>query len=63
MRFAIIENNIVINVIDADENFINEFYPEAVNVTDKICGRGFIYRDGEFEPPASIADEDNGETL
>lgn len=63
MRFAIIENNIVINVIDADENFIEELNSDALDVTDKICGIGFTYENGQFLPPVSFADKDDAETL
>lgn len=63
MRFAIIENNLVINVIEADENFVNELEFTAIDVTDKICGIGFSFVDGEFHPPVAFADVDDSETL
>lgn len=63
MRFAIIKDNKVVNIIEADENFIIENNLDAIDITDKICGLGFSYLDDEFIPPPSIADTDNGKTL
>jgi len=46
-RYAEIENGFIINLIVADESFINEHKPEAVECPDFV-GVGDEYRDGEF---------------
>lgn len=60
-RFAIVENSIVINVFCADENFVNQFYPNAINVDDSVCV-GDSYENGKFFRPI-IVDNNNAETL
>lgn len=62
-RYAIIENNTIVNVINADEQFISEHYPEAILCADNV-GVGDGYIDGQFISN-SLAEviETNGETL
>jgi len=58
MKFALIENNVVKNIIVADQKFIDENRLSAINVDDIYCGIGFIYKDGEFiQPQPELADE------
>jgi hypothetical protein len=47
-RYAEIENDLVINVIIADSDFIAEHKPEAIECPDFI-GVGDKYIDGKFE--------------
>lgn len=51
MKFAIIENDVVVNVIAADQDFVDKHYPDAINVDDVFCGIGWSYIDGEFIAP------------
>lgn len=46
-RYAEIEDKQIINVIVADEQFINEHKPNAIECPDWI-GVGDKYEDGEF---------------
>lgn len=47
-RFAIVENEKVINVIEADLDFVDANYPDALECPDFI-GCGDKYIDGKFE--------------
>ena len=50
MEFAIVQNNIVENIIVADEAFVQEFYPDAIRI-DNLENRpsvGWLYQDNEF---------------
>lgn len=53
MKFAIIENGIVQNVIVAEQDFINKNFPNAINVDGIICGPEWLFIDGEFFPPVA----------
>ena len=59
MNWAILENGIVVNIIVADESFIEIHFPNAVNITDTTAGIGWTY-DGEVftAPPAPIEETD-----
>lgn len=59
MRYAIIDGSKVINVIEADQTFIDEHQLNAVSVKDKNCGIGFTYIDDEFFAPVTQIDETN----
>lgn len=59
-RYAQITDNVVTNVIVADEIFIEQFVPNAIQCPDLI-GVGDIYRNGIFEKKVVIKDE--SETL
>lgn len=47
-RWAIVENDVVINIIIADTDFAKHYFPNAINVDDLECGVGAIYKDGSF---------------
>lgn len=53
MKYAIIESELVTNVIMADKDFVDANYPTAVDITDESPqpGRGWAYSEGEFTPP------------
>lgn len=59
MRYAIINNDIVINIIVADQEFVDQYYAGAINVDGVDCGIGWSYTDGEFiaPPPPDQDDE------
>ena len=54
MRYAIIENNIVTNIILADQEFIDELGAVAVDVTDVKCNIGDMWNGTSFAPPAPL---------
>jgi len=52
-RFAVIENEVVVNCIVADDEFVAEFYPTAIEIDDVVpepCP-GWWYKDGQFICP------------
>jgi len=54
MRYAIIENGLVVNVIVADAGFIAAHVaaPKTAVAVDGIqCGPGWTYSNGTFTPP------------
>ncbi len=51
MRFAIIENGIVANIILADQEFIDEFDAEAICVEDVQCNIGDMWDGKVFKSP------------
>lgn len=55
-RFAEVVDKIVINVIVADQAFIEEHKPEAIECPDFV-GVGDKYEDGEFSRVISYADD------
>jgi hypothetical protein len=52
-RYAIIENQLVVNVIVAEQEFIDAHYPDAVLTNDAVCV-GWNYVDNQFILPAPI---------
>lgn len=46
-RYAIVQDNVIVNIIVADENFITEFYPDAILCQANV-GVGDGYADGQF---------------
>ena len=60
MKYAIINNDIVINIIVADQEFVDQYYAGAINVDGVDCGIGWFYIDGEFIAPIV---EDDSETF
>jgi len=53
MIFAIIENGLVVNLIVADQDFVDKVYPGSVDVTD-LDPRpeiGWIYEKKKFKEP------------
>lgn len=55
MRFAIIENSVVTNIILADQEFIDELGVVAIDVTDVDCNIGDMWNGTSFAPPAPVA--------
>jgi len=57
-RYAIIENNKVINIIDADADFA-EIYDGEIVLVDKSVGIGYDYINDEFSytPPTKTNEE------
>jgi hypothetical protein len=51
MKFAIIENNVIRNIIVAEQDFIDTNYPDALNVDDINCGVGWNLVDGQWVAP------------
>ena len=54
MRYAIIENDFVVNIIEADEDFISELSAHTIKVDDVICYIGSRYVNGEFILPEPL---------
>jgi hypothetical protein len=49
MIFAIIEEQEVVNTIVAEQDFIDQHFPGAVNITDNLSvSIGWGYIDGQF---------------
>lgn len=49
MRFAIIENQEVVNTIVAEQNFIDQHFPSAIDITNNLSiSIGWKYVDGQF---------------
>lgn len=63
-RYAIIENNKVINIIEADANFIENYEKETVLVDENVS-IGYDYIDGEFSytPPAKTNEQIEEEAI
>lgn len=62
-RYAIIDNEFIVNVIISDESFIKNNYPDAVLCPEPISV-GDKYVDGEFILNRFVVSEDvDGETL
>lgn len=53
MNWAILENNIVKNIIVADETFIATHYPDAILATEP-CGVGWTFDGEKFIDGVSI---------
>ena len=51
--YAIIENGLVVNTIVADQNFINQNYPDAINITNisPRPGINWTYQNNTFTEP------------
>lgn len=56
LKYAIITNGIIENVIVADNDFINAHYPDAVECPEGF-GVGDGYLDGEFYRVENVVDE------
>lgn len=54
MRYAVIEDGIVINIIKSDEAFATQYAAESgklvINVDEIHCDIGYRYVDGAFLP-------------
>ena len=59
MIFAVIENDLVINTIIADQDFVDKVYPDAVEITDldPRPGIGWTYNKKKFIEPVKPVDE------
>ena len=58
MRYAIIENKIVTRTIIADQDFVDQFYPDAVECDDEV-NIGHFYDKKKFTaPPPNIFEQD-----
>jgi hypothetical protein len=56
MRYAIINNSIINNIIVADESFITEHYPDAIECPENFSV-GDKYENGEFSRSVYIVTE------
>jgi hypothetical protein len=57
MRYAIINESLVENVIVADKEFVEVYYPQAIECPETVYV-GWNYVDGEFiAPPPVISEE------
>ena len=57
MKYAIIENDLVVNIIEAETNFIEAHNLNAVAYTDE-ASIGATYKDGIFTPTAFVLVEE-----
>ena len=57
MKYAIIENQMVTNVIEASPEFVAEHYPSAVEL-DKNAGIGWGYVKDKFVAPKPVIVDD-----
>jgi hypothetical protein len=62
LRYAIITNDVIENVIVADLDFIDAHYPDAIECPEGF-GVGDGYKDGEFFRIQVIAEADELETI
>lgn len=51
MKYAIIENNKVVNIIKCDQKFIKENNIEAIEISNQNCSIGFDFINGKFVNP------------
>lgn len=51
-KYAIINNNIIENIIEAEQDFIDAHYPNAVLIQDnEVVGPGWTVKNGEYKAP------------
>ena len=51
-KYAIIKNNIVENTIEADQEFIDAHYPDAVLLNEgDVAGPGWTFENGIYKSP------------
>ena len=57
MRYALIKNGVVENVVewDGDDDLFSDY--EYLNVENVVCGPGWRYSDGEFTAPPEFITE------
>jgi hypothetical protein len=54
-KYAIINNNVVENIIEAEQDFIDAHYPGAVLLQDnEVVGPGWTVENGEYKGPDLI---------
>ena len=52
MKYLIIKNNVVENVIEADQEFVDAHYPDAVLLNEgEVAGPGWTVENGEYKVP------------
>jgi hypothetical protein len=62
-RYAIVKDNLIVNLIVADKSLVDKFYPDAILCFDGV-GVGDGYADGEFfSNSIAVVIEEDGETL
>ncbi|WP_375696023.1 hypothetical protein [Bartonella sp. AC67GZZY] len=49
MKYAVVENGVVTNIIVASEDYVHAFDGEAIPSSEAQIG--WIYKDGVFSPP------------
>ncbi|CAK01597.1 hypothetical protein [Bartonella tribocorum] len=54
MKYAVVENGVVTNIIVASENYVHAFDGEAIRSSEAQIG--WTYKDGVFSPP--VVDKD-----
>ncbi|UTO27855.1 hypothetical protein [Bartonella harrusi] len=55
MEYAVVEKDVVTNIIVASENYVHAFDGEAIPSSEAQIG--WTYKDGVFSPP--VIDEEN----
>lgn len=51
-KYAIIKNNVVENVIEADQEFVDAHYPDAVLLNEgDVAGPGWTFENGIYTSP------------
>jgi hypothetical protein len=51
-KYAVINNNVVENIIEAEQDFIDAHYPSAVLLQDdEVAGPGWTVENGEYKAP------------
>jgi hypothetical protein len=52
MRYAIVIDGIVDNVIEAEQDFVDAHYPDAILLSDTdIVAHNYVYENGTFSLP------------
>lgn len=54
MRYAILKDNVIANIIEADQDFIDSYFPGAMNVENIRCDIGWTLDNGVFIDTASV---------
>ncbi len=54
MRYAILKDNVIDNIIEADQDFIDNYFPGAMNVENVRCDIGWILDNGTFIDIVSV---------
>lgn len=51
-KYAIIKNNVVENTIEAEQAFIDAYYPDAVLLNENdVAGPGWTFENGKYVSP------------
>lgn len=54
MRYAILKDNVITNIIEADQNFVDNHFPGAMNVENVRCDIGWTLDNGVFIDTISV---------